>query len=286
MLKYLLKLPRLLLPKRRWCQYSLATMFFVVTLFCVWLGWVVDRATRQRTAVRALRAREAVVTYDSNSSLDAHPRSDEPRLRRRLREILGDDYFCRATHVAFLANESDLDDDAIAALKRLPALSNLYIMRKPITANNLRAFGQLKKLKSLSLQLCVLNAEAVAEFRSLKNLEAFSVSGNKVAHGAADQLAKLTNLRELFLDDVQLTDADCSHLDLLTELEKLSLDGTGISDVGLARLATLGKLRELWVPYELWESAAVRRLKQTLPRCEMRISNVEQIRGMAPTKGR
>ncbi|HVC95631.1 MAG TPA: hypothetical protein VND64_18200 [Pirellulales bacterium] len=34
----LAKLVALLTPKRRWAQFSLATMFIVVTALCVWLG--------------------------------------------------------------------------------------------------------------------------------------------------------------------------------------------------------------------------------------------------------
>ena len=40
-------------PSRRWLRFSLRTLFVVVTLFCVWLGWsrmVIER--RQQTLAR------------------------------------------------------------------------------------------------------------------------------------------------------------------------------------------------------------------------------------------
>jgi hypothetical protein len=56
MLKPLAKLLSMLTPKRRWAQFSLGTMFVVVTVLCVWLGVVVNRAHRQRDSVAATDA--------------------------------------------------------------------------------------------------------------------------------------------------------------------------------------------------------------------------------------
>src|SRR4029077_3844228 len=56
MAKPLAKLVALITPKRRWAQYSLATMFVVVTALCVWMAVAVNRAHRQRDAVAAIKA--------------------------------------------------------------------------------------------------------------------------------------------------------------------------------------------------------------------------------------
>jgi competence protein ComGC len=53
-------LMKLLAPKRRWAQFSLASMFVVVTVICMWLALRVNQATRQRDAVVALRKLGAV----------------------------------------------------------------------------------------------------------------------------------------------------------------------------------------------------------------------------------
>jgi hypothetical protein len=51
MAKPLAKLVKRLTPKRRWAQFSLFTMFVVVTVLCVWLSVVVNRAHRLREVV-------------------------------------------------------------------------------------------------------------------------------------------------------------------------------------------------------------------------------------------
>ena len=38
-------------PRRRWLQFSLRTLFVVVTVFCVWMGLVTKAARDQRQAV-------------------------------------------------------------------------------------------------------------------------------------------------------------------------------------------------------------------------------------------
>ena len=40
-------------PKRRWFRFSLRTMFVVVTVFGVWLGWNLQ-IVRERNAVKAM----------------------------------------------------------------------------------------------------------------------------------------------------------------------------------------------------------------------------------------
>jgi hypothetical protein len=54
MAKPIAKLLSMLTPNRRWAQFSLATMFVVVTVLCVWLAAQVRRANRQREVMAAI----------------------------------------------------------------------------------------------------------------------------------------------------------------------------------------------------------------------------------------
>jgi hypothetical protein len=71
------KLVNLLKPKRRWAQFSLATMFVVVTVLCVWLSVLADRANRQQAAVAAIEAMGGQVKYnvDDDEQTEAFPKS-------------------------------------------------------------------------------------------------------------------------------------------------------------------------------------------------------------------
>jgi hypothetical protein len=65
MARPLAKLLSMLTPKRRWAQFSLATMFVVVTVLCVSLGWLRMRwahCNRQAAAILALGVRNAYET--------------------------------------------------------------------------------------------------------------------------------------------------------------------------------------------------------------------------------
>ncbi len=42
--------PMTIAPKRRWFNYSLRTLFVVVTVLCVWLGWNVNIVQQRRAA--------------------------------------------------------------------------------------------------------------------------------------------------------------------------------------------------------------------------------------------
>ena len=45
------KIVKRLIPKRRLAQFSLATLFLIVTVLCVWLTVVASQAKKQREAV-------------------------------------------------------------------------------------------------------------------------------------------------------------------------------------------------------------------------------------------
>ena len=63
MAKLLAKLLSMMTPKRRWAQFSLATLLAVVTVLCVGLSLVIAPAERQRRAVAAIEALGGSVEY-------------------------------------------------------------------------------------------------------------------------------------------------------------------------------------------------------------------------------
>jgi hypothetical protein len=50
--------------RRRWLQFSLRGFLVVLTAGCIFSGWAVDRAQKQRAAVEAIEAVGGVVLYD------------------------------------------------------------------------------------------------------------------------------------------------------------------------------------------------------------------------------
>ena len=51
-------------PRRRWFQFSLRTLFVLLTVLCVWLAVTVERVRKQREAVAAIEAVGGSVFYE------------------------------------------------------------------------------------------------------------------------------------------------------------------------------------------------------------------------------
>jgi predicted xylose isomerase-like sugar epimerase len=51
-------------PKRRWFRFSLRMLLLVVTVLCVWLGFNVNAARRQKEAVQAIRLAGGSVWFE------------------------------------------------------------------------------------------------------------------------------------------------------------------------------------------------------------------------------
>jgi len=150
----LAKLLSMLTLKRRWAQFSLATMLAVVTVLCVSLSVVVNRAHRQRDAAASIKALGGYVRYDEpdETASEAFP-------REFLRRWLPRDYLdeVRAVnldgtqvtdaglaHVQGLSElgwlclgDAHVTDAGLAHLERLTGLQVLYLDGTQVTDTGL-----------------------------------------------------------------------------------------------------------------------------------------------------
>src|SRR5688572_21449236 len=69
-------------PTRRWFRFSLRTLFIVVTIVAVGLGWVLTEAKRQRLVEMQLEACSAQISYSSQRPSWLPDQFDIGRLRR------------------------------------------------------------------------------------------------------------------------------------------------------------------------------------------------------------
>ncbi len=207
MAKPLSRLLSILKPKRRWTQFSLATMLAVVTVLCMGLSLVVVPAERQRRAVAAIEALGGRVQYvkPDQKATEAFPR---PFLRRWLPR----DYLDKVQDVDLLYVEDEELDAGLAHLHSLTALHGLSLMGTQITDAGLAHLQALTGLQTLDLRHT-------------------QITGAGLAH-----LQGLTGLQELDLGDTEVTDAGLAQLHALTGLQQVSLKGTQVTDAGLAQL--------------------------------------------------
>jgi len=116
-------------PRRRWFQYSLRTLFVLVTVLCVWLAVTANRARKQRAAVGVIEGLGGRVYYDYEESDPVRwmlipagaIKKPQPPGPVWLRELIGEEYFVSVTQVYFSHNTQITD----AGLEHLRGLTNL-----------------------------------------------------------------------------------------------------------------------------------------------------------------
>ena len=228
MAKPLAKLLSMLTPKRRWAQFSLATMLAVVTVLCVWLSVVVNRAHRQRDAVAAIVALGGKVVYEQPDT------ANEALPRRFLRRWLPRDYFDEVGWVNL--DGIQIPGAGLAHLQGLTSLRRLDLGGALVTDAGLAHLQGLTALQRLSLHNTRVGDAGLAHLQGLTALKLLGLNNTQVNDAGLAHLKGLLGLRKLYLFSTRVTDAGLAHLKGLTALEVLLLDGTQVTDVGVAQL--------------------------------------------------
>lgn len=133
-------------PTCRYLTFSLRTLFVLLTIGCVWLGWKCEQARTQREAVKAIEALGGTVYYDwqlqylPNGQKIVKP-GGKPNVPDWIRKIIGDDVFQTARVVAFGDPGRPVPDvlNAIPHLQRLRELETVGIPYFPPTLDEVRA---------------------------------------------------------------------------------------------------------------------------------------------------
>jgi hypothetical protein len=254
---------------RRWLRFSLRTLLVLVTLACIWLGMVVNRAEQQRRTVAAFRALGNRVEYDTPYT---NPRG-EPSNWRWLRSWLGNDYFDSAYYVGLSHGVDDellhrvrclrgvrrldvmgpkVTDEGMAAISRVSTLETLAVHAQEVTDEGVRHLSRMRKLRGLFLWAPKVTDRGAKSLAKLEDLDGLSLHDTQVTDDGLMSLCSLTNLSKLrvtqqtrSLKRRQITDKGVYHVSRFTKLTDLSLDGNRITDQGLMQLASLQNLRRL-----------------------------------------
>jgi hypothetical protein len=283
-------------PKRRWAQFSLGTMFVIVTALCVWLGVFVNRANRQRETVVAIGARGGYVVYE----FDRPPSVDAP-WRERFRSVVGRDYLENIIEVHLYANQETqngqeerfheelqrrhlgykfmghidlaeigppVDDHFLKVVAELTKVEVLHLAWNGIGDAALAHLAGLTNLRLLNLQHTNVTDSGLAALAGLTRLEYIWLKGTHVTDAGLVHLRGLTQLEGLDLDYTQITDAGLVELVPLTNLKVLRVTATDVTDAGLVHLKRLPQLRELYLDRTWVTVAGLAEIKKALPNCE------------------
>jgi hypothetical protein len=254
------------IKRRRWFRFSLRMLLVMVTVLCVWLGFKVNAARRQKLAVETILKVGGSVNY----TYEFRPDGDRfvgpgfsmfPCGRNVptpgpawLRKLIGDEYFRTASQVQIVLSDEDSANAAINAIANLPTIRCVsLIVRKrdsKIQDSVLAPLGRLTKLERLSLRDTQVSGEFLSQLDNPAGIIQLSITGlvHDIDDAAMAQIGKMTNLEVLdLLNCNRVTDAGLEHLRKLARLKELSLQYVGITDAGLKHLAGLNRLTDVIV---------------------------------------
>ncbi len=205
-------------PKRRWYQYSLRTLFLVMTLFaiaCSWYAYEMNEAAKRRAAIEKIVEAGGFVEYCTD-----HPktRGRPPRWFSWVRKLHGDEYLGNAVGVFFITDEESNAER--------PRITDAQLVH-------------LEGLKNLEIALIVepqITDAGLVHLRGLTNLKELWLISNRISDAGLVNLKGLTNLEVLTISSEEITDAGTEHLEHLPKLRYLWLTWTKVTIDGFSDL--------------------------------------------------
>jgi hypothetical protein len=189
---------------RRWFRFTLRSALLLTTVLCFWLGIVVERGRRQRSAVAELLTVFAEIRYDC----DTVPRQTS----HRSYQLIDPNYLHSVTWLVLDAPA--VNDDVLAHLEALPSLQVLMMTEgSDVSSEGLRHLLSVPDLRHLVL------ASGTIEDRGL------------------NYVVTLADLEELDIHyQRRITDAGILRLAQLKKLRRLTISDTGVTQQGIVRL--------------------------------------------------
>ena len=206
-------------PKRRWYQYSLRTLFVLMTLFavaCSWYAVEMQKAARRQMAMARIEKVAGKVEWRSSTTLTDRCFGSNP--------------------ICAIFDGTQVTDAELMHLKGLIKLEGLYLDRTQITDAGMVHLEGLQKLQWLSLDSTQITDAGLVHLKGLTKLESLDLQDTQLTGAGLVHLKDLMKLGNLFLNGTQITDAGLVHLKGLTNLEDLYLDNAQVTEEGFKNL--------------------------------------------------
>ena len=206
--------------KRRWFQFSLRTLLILVTIGCVGGGWWLNRAFRQRAAVRRfyeLTADRQSHRHDAPVTMcyryqgkDQYYKPIIPKWLHWLRDMIGEECFGEVTGVQLL--DTTATDEDLKHLAVLPGVERIWLARTKITDEGMPLLKVCPKLTFIGLDQTPVTDDGISHLTAFRDLESLSLNGTKITDAGLEHLARLPRLKELWLRNTAITDAGYQEL--------------------------------------------------------------------------
>jgi hypothetical protein len=230
-------------PASRWKQFSLGSLFVLLTFSCVVFGWWSNRAHGQRDAVADILRLGGQVAYRGEVWHDFRRTSWTPTW---LKKLLGRDNFDPVT-IIWLSGD-DIHDSDLACFEALPDVEELWL-RGSISDSGLEHLRGMKKLMELNLY------------------------GPGITDAGLIKLRRLSELRSLTFHDSRITDAGLKELADHHKLQDLHIyfrNATSpITDAGIRELKKMKSLTWLIIDVQTVGEGITGDLQRVLPQCDV-----------------
>jgi tetratricopeptide (TPR) repeat protein len=174
-------------------------------------------------------------------------------------------------HLAIYIGTPRSEND-LSSLQGLKAddLWSIDLCKQPVNSNDLRYIAGLTGLHALYLSKAHAIADrGIAYLAALTSLRQLDLYATGVTDNSLVHLSQMKALEELHLGDTRVGDEGLVHLRALDGLKDLNLHGTDITDAAIPVLEAMTQLRRLRV----WDTTitleGVRRLRSSLPACDV-----------------
>ena len=260
---------------RRWLQFSLRGFLLATTVFAVWLGFVAEKAVRQKEAVGLLEAWGATIDYDHLwQGPFKPPKKTSPPGWVWLRKLLGPHYFDKVVNIELLAGWRSFtaSQEAAARKGKVPELPRLLVL----TDAEFVALGHLPDLRRLEisgeLQATEVGLQSLGHLKRLETLMLNNTSG-KSSGGVNDAalvfIERMPLLKSLYLEGNSITDEGVARVRWPPGLVDLDLSGTKITDAGLEHLKKITSLKRLVIMDCRVTAAGIADFQNALPTCSI-----------------
>jgi hypothetical protein len=255
-------------PPRRYLRISLRTLFAVMTICAIWLGYLSKAARDQRLAVRRIHGLGGSVTYDFQFADARRLKNPQPRGWPWLRHLIGPEYFQDVVEVGL--DKTQVKDDDLRLVGKLTRLTTLTLNATGVSDAGLKHLGRLKRLRDLGLmetQITGAGLRVVSHFGSLHTLNLQNSHG--VDDDVFEHLKSLNHLVMLSLGGTSVTSAGVSQLTTLQNLKSFDLSNTSVDDAVAEALIDVPHLEELWLTGTQISGEGLLKIRTDLPSCNI-----------------
>jgi hypothetical protein len=200
-------------PKpRRWFvpRYSLRTLLVVMTVVCVVSGFFLNKAFRQRDAVRRFKQLTAKQPQTRRGPMlylhegDLHWEPIIPERWQLLCNWIGEEAFGQPYGVQLSSTGTTNHD--LRHLRDLPSVEKIWLSSTKVTDEGLSNLHACRKLKYVALNNLPITDDGLSKLAVLTDLEEIALERTSITDAGLEHVAKLPKLKDLWLRNTAVTD--------------------------------------------------------------------------------